>query len=119
MKNKTTTQTPTVFTNNEIGKQMQRIWLQENHVILSRTKLESETDFILVTPLNGDRKNAKTQFLNLSQLPDWNENPAEITTKIIYYVIKMSTEDKVVVIFINPEGRVSYYTIYLAKEMSD
>ena len=102
MKNKV----PTVFTNSEIGISMQKMWLAENQSILSSKSFEAQSDFVLVIP---EGNNAITMWVKLKDkwLPEGEMNDA-----ITKYVTEKRMPGKVVVIFLNLEGRISYYTIY-------
>lgn len=99
----------TVFTNSEIGKLLQKYWLQEFQKVLSENYNDQEHDYILVIPDNQTGLDAKTMFMDLKS----NTMPfGEIRNRIHKYVNKNKKKGKIVVIFINREGRISYYTIY-------
>lgn len=98
----------TVFTNSEVGKLLQKYWLQEFQKVLSENYNEQEHDYILVVP-DGQSDLARTMFMN-------NKSDSmtfgEIGNRILEYVNKNKKQGKMVVIFMNREGRISYYTIY-------
>lgn len=102
---------PTVFTNSELGKLTQKFWLQENMTILCQHYDEKADDFILVVP--NEDKNAVTMFMNLK---DNSIQDFEIRSKIHHYVTKNKSSERIVVIFMNLEGRVSYYTVHRVKK---
>ena len=101
----------TVFTNSEVGKLLQKFWLQEFQKVLSEKYNEQEHDYILVVP-DGISGLARTMFIDskLDSMPS-----CEIRTRIHEYVHKNKKQGKIVVIFCNPEGRMSYYTMYELK----
>ena len=94
---------PTVFTNTELGKSLQRMWLIENQSVLSKNFVEQKADFVLVVPSGT---NANARFMNLDDMPK-----CEIKERISNYILQKKGDDNVIVIFMNPEGRVSYYAI--------
>jgi hypothetical protein len=98
----------TVFTNSEVGKLLQKYWLQEFQKVLSKNYNEQEHDYILVVP-DGQSDQARTMFMDIKSdgMPI-----CEIRNRIHEYVNKNKKQGKIVVIFLNPECRISYYTIY-------
>lgn len=101
---------PTVFTNTEIGKQLQKMWLMENQAILSKTYRENKSDLILVTPHDNAGKNSACAFMKSDEIENLRTIDRVITDRISNYVLKNKSEGKVIVIFMNLEGRLSYYT---------
>ena len=102
---------PTVFTNTEIGISMQKMWLMENKLILTKTYFESNADFILVAPHDSAGKIAITKFITLADLKKISGLDTEMVNAICSYVTRCKIDDNVIVIFMNRKGRVSYYTM--------
>lgn len=96
----------TVFTNSKIGKEMQRYWLVEFQEVLVKNHREQNSDFVLIVPTETNQANAV--FCNFS---DVTIIDAKVGGKIINYALKNRGKDKMVVVFLNLEGRVSYYTM--------
>jgi hypothetical protein len=102
---------PTVFTNSGLGKVLQKMWLQEQSMILAQNYSQQKTDFILVVPDDGTPQ-ARVMFCELTMLNESDFEEFSIyVDKIQNYVAKNKAEDRMVVIFLSNEGRISYYTI--------
>lgn len=103
----------TVFTNNERGKLLQKAWI--NEFILQIAKVideqEEKTDFILVSP--DGAKNAKVGFYNLKQFHQTKGLRKKDRKPIIDWVKSHNAPGFLSVIFVNNQGRVSFYDVPL------
>lgn len=109
---------PTVFDNNETGKLMQRIWIKENQMALTKNYNDVKSDLILVTPHDKSKTNAEVKFLNLDDdmfnvLPYGNckEIAKEVFNTIESFVKEKKGIGKVPIIFLNINGRISCYNM--------
>lgn len=112
MQNSKNSQIPTVFTNNELGIKLQKLWLQEHHELLIKSIQEAQAEFVVVTPQKqGDSVIAKVEFCNLDEFQDKKFQPfqKELDSMTSYYE-KMKGDDKLIVFFVNYQNRLSCYT---------
>jgi hypothetical protein len=112
MQNSKNSQIPTVFTNNELGIKLQKLWLQENHELLIKSMQEAQSEFVVVTPQKqGDSVIAKVDFCNLDEFQDKKFQPFQKQLDSMFsYFEKMKGDDKLIVFFVNSQNRLSCYT---------
>jgi hypothetical protein len=110
---------PTVFTNTEIGKQLQKMWLEENKSILTKTYRETKADFIWVTPNDFAGEISACTFIKLDELENLRSLGDRIVDRIRSYILEKKSDGKVIVIFMNLEGRLSYYTYAYTETMME
>jgi len=103
---------PTVFTNNEFGKRLQKLWIEENiDSICSQILInESHVDFVLVMPRNGGA-DAACAFESLESYKSKMGLTSNESDHITDYVSNKRSDDNVIFIFLNNQGRISFYTI--------
>lgn len=101
----------TVFANNSNAKVLQKQWLAMHRSILFSTIDDKKTEFVLVTPFDSKGKVARTQFIDLNEFNSDMGIYDLIKNRICDYVHKNNSNGKLVVIFMNPKGGISYYTI--------
>ena len=103
---------PTVFTNNELGKRLQKLWIEENiDTIASQIlKNESHVDFVLVMPRNGGA-DAACAFESIESYKSMMGLSSNESDHITDYVTSKRSDDNVIFIFLNNQGRISFYTI--------
>ena len=103
----------TVFTNNERGKLLQKAWINEFILQISKVidEQEEKTDFIVVSP--DGAKNAKVALYNLKQFHQSKAFNKKAKKPIIDWVKSHNAPGFLSVIFVNNQGRVSFYDVPL------
>jgi hypothetical protein len=103
---------PSVFTNSELGMRCQKLWLKEFQTVLTENYEKMKSDYILVVPNSPMNSIARVTLMNLNDPMPFKELMDDINR----YVIKSKAQGLMVVVFINQEGRINYYTIYKTKK---
>jgi hypothetical protein len=98
----------TVFTNSDYGIFLQKAWLLEFNDGVIENYNEKEHDYILVSP-DGNSGLAATMFMKLNSDI---LSKGEIRNRIHGYVSKNKKQGKVLVLFLNYEERINYYSMY-------
>lgn len=101
----------TVFANNSKARVLQKQWLAMHRNILFRTVDDEKSEFVLVTPNDSKGKIARTQFIDVNEFNSDMGIYYLIKNRICDYVHKNNGNGKLVVIFMNTKGGISYYTI--------
>lgn len=105
----------TVFTNNERGKLLQKAWINEFILQISKVidEQEEKTDFIVVSP--DGAKNANVALYNLKQFHQSRGMRKKDKKPIIDWVKSHNAPGFLSVIFVNNQGRVSFYDVALER----
>ena len=100
---------PTIFSGGEIGRSAQKHWIYEFSTELTAKYVEQKADFALVLPHRNGLE-AYVSFLKVADLildDTFDRNAKEY---ILEYVFKRKNETSIIVIFMNNNGNIDFYT---------
>jgi hypothetical protein len=105
----------TVFTNTQLGINLQKMWINEHRDTLILNYKKNKSDYILVLP--DEKENALVNFCSINEHLDLLPSFGDIIKNINSYTIANKASDKLVIFFANLQGRLSKYAIQYSENL--